>query len=94
MTNLSLCVRAWADDEAEPTEGKQSNLTTFGGIPARWFSELPEYAAELYALERWGRVRQTRGAFVNVRDGYGKIHVFGISVKPRYGVDVEVLKLA
>ena len=93
MSNLKECVRVWADDEAEPTDGKQSNITRLGPIPDHWFSESPEYAAELYALERWGGVSQDWGAVINVRDGHGKVHRFGVSVKPRTGVDVKVMKL-
>jgi GNAT superfamily N-acetyltransferase len=69
------CVRVWAEDEMEPPEGLMSNLKT---APTHWFDEAPDYAAELYALERWGNKPQ-EDRTVYVRTGKGELVTFKIS---------------
>lgn len=75
---MNIAAKVWAYDEPEP-EGL-FNKATCPEAPPNWFREEPEYAAELYALER-GTHRGARTAYkINVLDEDGKLHRFEVEV--------------
>lgn len=75
--------KVWSpDDEAEP-EG----LSNLKSAPPNWFREEPQYAAELYGLERGnpnhGSVRggsPSKTYRVHVLDDSGTLHKFNVKV--------------
>jgi hypothetical protein len=68
---VNLAVKIWAEDEPKPEGGKAHNT----GAPPNWFKEDPEYAAELYGLERGlGEYK------VTVLDDDGSTHKFTVKV--------------
>lgn len=80
---MILAAKVWASDENEP-EGL-FNKTSCPTAPPNWFREEPVYAAELYALERYGRSPK-REMVIHVRDTDGVTHTFRAEV----GLQVQV----
>lgn len=72
---MSLAMKIWCPDD-EPVPEGLTNLTT---APPNWFREDPEYAAELYGLER-GAPKGSVEYRVHVLDTQGQLHVFQVKV--------------
>jgi hypothetical protein len=67
-----LTAKVWCEGEAEPPDGKTSNLTSH---PPSWFSsEFPDKAAELFVLEVTKFTECPRKLTVNVRDENGALY--------------------
>lgn len=64
--------------EAQP-EGL-FNKATCPEAPANWFREDPEYAAQLFAMERFNRKEGSATYVVHVLDNQSKLHVFTLQV--------------
>ncbi len=86
---MSVAAKVWGPGEQEPPDGVLTHLTS---APPNWFREDPEYAAELYALERGIGDRCMPDEYqVLVRDTDGALHAF--AVRPRMELHVSVRRL-
>jgi hypothetical protein len=86
-----LATKVWALDECEPPGQASSNLE---GVPRHWFREDPAYAAELYALERWGKFMHDGTltkceAFIYVLDTRGDTQRFTVHMAWDLAVKAE-----
>lgn len=64
---------------------EEHDFTHSRQLPAHWFEESPEYAAELYALERWNRdvlAGKTIQEEIHVAASDNKLYVFKVNLYP------------